>query len=58
MVLQENQWESVPVITLGSPIQRPEWNKKPVDDSQIPELLSRIADLRQRNLTGEAIVFD
>ena len=58
MVLQENQWESVPVITLGPPIQRPEWNKKPVDNSQIPELLARIAKLRQNNLTGEAIVFD
>ena len=54
----ENQWESVPVITLGPPIQWPKWNKKPVNDSQIPELLSRIADLRQRNLTGEAIVFN
>ena len=46
------------MITLGPPIQWPKWNKKPVDDSQIPELLSRIADLRQRNLTGEAIVFN
>ena len=54
----ENQWESVLVITPGPPIQWPEWNKKLVDDSQIPELLSRIADIRQRNLTGEAIVFD
>ena len=48
MVLQENQWESVPVITLGPPIQRPEWNKKPVDNSQIPELLARIAELRKK----------
>ena len=46
------------MITPGPPIQWPEWNKKLVDDSQIPELLSRIADIRQRNLTGEAIVFD
>ena len=46
------------MITPGPPIQWPKWNKKLVDNSQIPELLSRIADLRQRNLTGEAIVFD
>ena len=54
----ENQWESVPVITPGPPIQWPEWNKKLVDSSQIPELLSRLAGLRQKDLTGEAIVFD
>jgi DNA polymerase III delta prime subunit len=46
------------VITPGPPIQRLEWNKKPVDNSQIPELLSRIAELKQKNLTGEAVVFD
>jgi len=50
--------ESVPAITPGPPIQRPEWNKKPVDNSQVSELLSRIAELRQKNLTGEAVVFD
>jgi hypothetical protein len=54
----ENQWESVPAITPGPPIQWPEWNKKLVDSSQIPELLSRIADLRRKDLTREAIVFD
>ena len=54
----ENQWESVPVITPGPPIQWPEWNKKPVDNSQISRLLARIAELRQNNLTGEAVVFD
>ena len=43
---------------LGPPTQRPEWNKKPVDNSQIPELLARIAEFRQKNLTGEAVVFD
>ena len=46
------------MITPGPPIQWPEWNKKPVVESQIPELLERIAILRQNNLTGEAIMFD
>ena len=54
----ENQWVSVLVITPGPPIQWPEWNKKLVDDSQISELLARIADLRQKNVTGEAVMFD
>jgi len=54
----ENQRESVPLITLGPPIQWPEWNKKPVNNSQISKLLTRIAELRQNNLTGESIVFD
>ena len=46
------------MITPGPPIQWPEWNKKPVDVSQIPELLARIANLRQKNVTGEAVMFD
>ena len=46
------------MITSGAPIQWPEWNKKPVDNSQVPELLSRIVELRQNNLTREAVVFD
>ena len=54
----QNQWDSFPTITSGPPIQWPEWNKKPVDESQILELLERIAILRQNNLTGEAVVFD
>ena len=54
----ENQWESIPAIILGPPIQWPEWNKKPVDSSQVSELLARIADLRQKNVTGEAVMFD
>ena len=40
------------------PIQWDEWNKKPVDESQIFELLERIAVLRQNMLTGEAVIFD
>ena len=54
----ENQWESFPMITPRPPIQWPEWNMKPVDESQVPELLEQIAILRQNNLTGEAIMFD
>ena len=54
----QNQWDSFPTITSGAPIQWLEWNKKPVDESQIPELLERIAILRQNNLTGGAVVFD
>ena len=46
------------MITPGPPIQRPEWNKKPVDNSQILDLLERIADLRQRHITREAVIFD
>ena len=54
----ENHGETLLVITPSLPIQRPEWNKKLVDDSQIPELLDRIASLRQKNITGDAVVFD
>ena len=43
---------------LQAPIQRPEWNKKPVNDSQIPELLDRISSLRQKHITGDAVIFD
>jgi hypothetical protein len=54
----ENQWETLPAITPDPPIGRAEWNKKPVDDIQIPELLDRIASLRQKHITGDAVVFD
>ena len=54
----ENQWETLPANTPGPPIWRPEWNKKLVNDSQIPELLDRIAKLRKKHITGEAVVFD
>ena len=53
----ENQSGCFPPITLGPPIQWPEWNKKPVDESQVSELLERIAVLRQNMLTGEPVVF-
>jgi len=54
----DNQWETLPAITPGPPTQRPEWNKKQVGNSQIPELLDRIAKLRQKHINGEAVVFD
>ena len=54
----ENQWESVPAISPDPPIQWPEWNKKPVSSSQISELLAQIANLRQNNVIGEAVMFD
>ena len=46
------------MITPGPPIQRPEWNKKPVDDSKILDLLEWIANLRQKQITGEVVIFD
>jgi len=54
----ENQLGRFPPITPGPPIQWPEWNKKSVDESQIPGLLERIAVLSQNMLTGEAVVYD
>ena len=54
----ENQWETLLAITPGPPIQRLEWNMKPVDDSQIPELLAKIASLRQKHITRDVVVFD
>ena len=58
VVLCREPGGNFPMITPGPPIQWPEWNKKPVDESQISELLERIATLRQNLLTGEAVVFD
>ena len=49
---------SFPPITPDPPIQWPEWNKKLVDESQIPELLEQIAVLRKNMLTGEEVVLD
>ena len=58
VIYVENQLGCFPPITPGPPIQWPEWNKKPVDESQVSELLDRFAKLRQNMLTGETIVFD
>ena len=46
------------MITPCSPIQWPKWNMKPVDESQVPELLEQIVILRQNNLTREVIMFN
>ena len=46
------------MITPGPPIQRPELNKKTVDDSQIPVLLEFFANLRQKQITREVVIFD
>ena len=46
------------MITPGPLIQWPEWNKKPVDESQITELLARIANLREKNMNGDAVMLD
>ena len=54
----ENQGNSLPFITAGPPVQRPEWLKKPYDMSQIPELLEMIANLRQKGISGESVAFD
>ena len=54
----ENQGETLLSITPGPPTQWPEWNKKLVDNNQIPGLLARIVEFRQKNLSGEAVVFD
>ena len=58
MAVYSESWRDASVITPDPPIQRPVWNKKSVHDSQIPELLDRIASLRQKHITGDAVVFD
>ena len=54
----ENHGNSLPPILAGPPIQRAEWLKKPIDMSQIPELLEMIASLKQRGISGESVAFD
>ena len=58
MVLCRELVEKFSIHYSHPPIQWLEWNKKPVDESQISELLDRIAILRQNLLTREAVVFD
>ena len=52
-----NHGNTIPVIAPGPLIQRPEWIKKPIDDSQILDLLRWIANLKENQLTGEAVIF-
>ena len=54
----KNHENSLPPILAGPPVQRAEWLKKPLDMSQIPELLEMIASPKQKGLSGEAMAFD
>ena len=54
----ENHGNSLPPILAGPPVQWAEWLKKPIDMSQIPELLEMIASLKQRGISGESVAFD
>ena len=54
----ENQGKTLPTIAHGPPIIQVEWLKKPLDTSQISELLKLIANLKQNRITGEAVAFD
>ena len=54
----ENQGNSLPSILAGPPVQRVEWLKKPIDMSQIPELLGMIASLKLKGISGESVAFD
>ena len=53
----ENHGNSLPPILAGPPVNRAEWLKKPFDTSQIPKLLEKIASLKQRGISGEAVAF-
>ena len=54
----ENHGNTLPKITPGPPIIWAEWLKKPLDTSQIPDLLKLIANLKQNWITGEVVAFD
>ena len=54
----ENHGNTLPTITPGAPIIRAEWLKKPLDISQVPDLLEIIANLKQNRIIGEAVAFD
>ena len=54
----ENHGNSLRPILAGLPVQLTEWLKKPLDMSQIPELLEMIASLKQKGISGEVVAFD
>ena len=54
----ESHGNSLPPILAGPPVQRAEWLKKPLDMSQILELLEMIASLKQKGISGEVVAFD
>ena len=54
----KNHGNSLPPILAGPPVHRTEWLKKPLDMSQILELLEMIASLKQKGISGEAVTFD
>ena len=54
----ENHGNSLPPILAGPPVQRAEWLKKPLDMSQMTELLQMIASLNQKGISGEDVAFD
>jgi hypothetical protein len=53
-----NHNASLPVITPGPPTYRPEWNKGPIDDSQVQDLLAWIEDLKKEKMSEAAVVMD
>ena len=54
----KNHGNSLPSILAAPLIHRAEWLKKPLDTSQIPELLEMIASLKQKGISGEVVSFD
>ena len=49
---------TLPKITYGPPNIKGEWVHSVIDESQIPELLDWIKDLRSAKLTGTVVVMD
>ena len=53
----ENHGSTLPMIALGPLVIRPEWKKKPLDTSQTSDLLKLIVNLKQNQITEEAVAF-
>ena len=58
VVLYWKPWHHSSSDCPGPPIIRPEWKKKLVDDSKIPDLLEWITDLKHDKIIGVAVVMD